>query len=44
MNFETFLQSWWDIKFKKYSGEINLFRIHRNIKGCIPEVNSEEPE
>ena len=27
-------------KIKKYSGEINLLRVHRNIRGCIFEVNS----
>ena len=28
-------------KFKKYPREISLLRIHRNIRGCIIEVNSE---
>ena len=28
-------------KIKKYSGEINPLGIHRNIRGCVLEVNSE---
>ena len=28
-------------KLKKYSGKINILRVHRNIKGCILEVNFE---
>ena len=28
-------------KLKKYSREINILRVHRNIKGCILEVNFE---
>ena len=28
-------------KFKKYSGEVNLLGVHRNMRGCILEVNSE---
>ena len=27
-------------KFKKYSGEINPLGVHRNMRGCIFEVNS----
>ena len=28
-------------KIKKYSGEINPLGVHRNIRGCILELNSE---
>ena len=28
-------------KLKKYSGEINILRVRRKIKGCILEVNFE---
>ena len=28
-------------KFKKNSGEINPIGVHRNIRGCILEVNCE---
>ena len=28
-------------KLKKYSGEINPLGVHRIIRGCILEVNSE---
>ena len=28
-------------KSKKHSGRINLLGVHRNIRGCILEVNSE---
>ena len=28
--------------FGKYSGKINLLAVHRNIKGCIREVNFQE--
>ena len=27
-------------KFKKYSREINSLGVHRNMRGCILEVNS----
>ena len=26
---------------KKYSGEIHLSGVHKNMRGCILEVNSE---
>ena len=28
-------------KFKKYSGEMNPSGVHRNMRGCVREVNSE---
>ena len=28
-------------KFKKYSGEIKSLGVHRNMRGCILEFNSE---
>ena len=27
---------------EKYSRELNLLRVHRKMRGCIIEVNSEE--
>ena len=29
-------------KFKKYFGEINALVVHRNLRGCILEVDTEE--